>query len=385
VSVVGSSDVDQRYLRLCIELAQRARGRTHPNPLVGAVVVRDGRIVGRGYHQRAGSDHAERMALAEAGEAARGATLYTNIEPCCHHGRTPPCAEAVVEAGIVRVVSSLRDPDARVNGAGFAALRAEGVDVEVGKLAREAAELNAGYLTVKRRGRPFVIGKAALSLDGRMATREGSSQWITGPEARTRAHEWRGRVDAVLVGVNTAIADDPRLTVRHVSAERQPLRIILDPRLRTPVGARMLHEPGGEVIIVAGEGAPHEREEALKASGATVVRVAAGANGRPSPVDALAALVPLEVSSVLIEGGPAVLTAALEVGTIDRLLLFYAPLLIGGEAAPSLWEGLGVDTVDAAPRLHDVSCTRLGPDWLVQGDLHPPGDGLATADSSDES
>lgn len=372
-TAAGSSAASghERHLRTCLELAERARGRTHPNPLVGAVVVLGGEVVGRGYHERAGEPHAERMALAEAGDSARGATLYTNMEPCCHHGRTPPCVDAILEAGIVRVVSSLRDPDPRVDGRGFEALRAAGIEVEVGGLEREAAEINAGYLSVKRRGRPFVIGKAALSLDGRLATRSGTSQWITGPEARALAHEWRGRVDAVVVGAGTVAHDDPRLTVRHVATACQPLRVVLDPSLRTSPGSRMLHEPGGRVVFVAAEGAESRRAEELEAAGAVVVHVAADAGGRPSPADAFAALVPLGVSSLMLEGGPTVLTAALEVDTIDRLLLFYAPLLIGGEAAPSLWEGLGVDSVDAAPRLHDVTCTRLGPDWLVQGDLHP--------------
>jgi len=362
---------DERCLRLAIELAERARGNTHPNPMVGAVVVRDGEVIGRGYHVRAGDPHAERIALREAGDRARGASLYTNMEPCCHHGRTPPCVEAVIEAGIARVVSSLRDPDARVDGRGFEALRAAGVEVETGGLAREAAELNAGYLRVKTSGRPYIVGKAALSLDGRMATRTGASQWITGPEARARAHEWRARLDAVVVGSGTLLADDPSLTARHADCRRQPSRVVLDTRLRTPADARILREDGGAVIIVTGDGAAGGRVAELEAAGARVIPVEVGDDGHLALDVALAALVPLGVSSLLLEGGPAVLSAALELGTIDRLLLFYAPLLIGGAAAPSLWEGLGAETVDAAPRLRDASCSQLGTDWLLQGDLRP--------------
>jgi diaminohydroxyphosphoribosylaminopyrimidine deaminase/5-amino-6-(5-phosphoribosylamino)uracil reductase len=359
-----------RYLRLCIDLADTARGATAPNPLVGAVVVKDGQVLGRGFHQRAGEPHAERLALAEAGPAARGATLYTNMEPCCHQGRTPPCVEAVLAAGVIRVVSSIQDPDPRVDGAGFAALRKAGLRVDVGGLSGEAAALNAGYMRVKDSGRPFVIAKAAMSLDGRLATRTGASQWITGPEARRHAHVWRARVDAVMVGSGTVLADDPRLTARDVDAVRQPRRIILDSRLRTTPAARVFEPGGTDVVVITGPEADPAKAARLHDAGASVIRVAITSAGVDIEA-ALRALIPLGVSSVMIEGGSAVLTSAFEVGTIDKVLLFYAPLLIGGSAAPSLWGGSGVDTMDRAPRLHESSCQQLGTDWLVEGYVRP--------------
>lgn len=368
-------DRDLEFLGECIRLAARARGRTNPNPMVGAVVVQGDRVVGRAFHRRAGDPHAERLALQQAGESARGAVLYTNMEPCCHHGRTPPCVDAIVEAGIARVVACMRDPDPRVDGKGFEALRAAGIEVRTGPLADQAAELNEGYLEVKRSGRPFVIGKAALSLDGRLATHTGSSQWITGPEARALAHRIRASVDAVIVGRGTRDADDPRLTAREAREEDGPgprYRVVLDSLARTPPDARFLAESAGTPVVVATPEAPGERVSALRDAGATVLVTDADDDGRVSVSVALRALAELGVTTVLLEGGGRLLTAAFELDIIDKVVLFYAPLLIGGADAPSLWGGRGHADLAEAPRLQRVRFHRLGEDWAVEGYLHPP-------------
>lgn len=358
---------DRDRLGECLELAARARGLTAPNPMVGAVVTRDGEVVGRGFHERAGTPHAERLALQVAGERARGGVLYTNMEPCSHHGRTPPCVEAILEAGIRRVVSSLQDPDPRVDGRGFEALRAAGVEVQVGLLAREAADLNAGYLQVKRRGRPFVLAKAALSLDGKLATRSRDSQWITGATARKMAHRLRAESDAVVVGVGTLLADDPRLTSRGAgSAGPGPrMRVVLDSTARTPLDSRLGREKAGTALVITTDRAPAERVSSLRERGLEVATVAA-VDGRVDLRAALDELMRRGCSTVMIEGGSGLLTAAFEVGIIDKVVLFFAPLLIGGSDAPSLWDGQGIARLGDAPRLERVQLHRLDPDWAVE-------------------
>lgn len=360
---------DRKYLQECLDLAARARGLTAPNPMVGALVVRDGAVVGRGFHERAGTPHAEKLALAEAGELARGAILYTNMEPCSHHGRTPPCVEAILEAGIRRVVCSLQDPDPRVDGRGFAHLREAGIEVVVGALARAAEGLNEGYLQVKRKGRPFVIGKAALSLDGKLATRESDSQWITGQKARRMAHEIRASVDAVVVGVETLLADDPRLTARESAGNGPRYRVVLDSHLRTPADCRLGKEKRGRPLVITTTAAPDEGREALTAAGLEVVPVDSNGDGRVDLPAALAELMVRGCATVLIEGGGELLTGAFEVGIIDKVVLFYAPMLIGGADAPTLWDGRGHSRLVDAPRLSRITLHRLEPDWAVEGYL----------------
>ena len=369
---VEGGDDDRLYLKECLRLAARARGHTSPNPMVGAVVVQDSKIVGRAYHQRAGAAHAEQQALTEAGSAARGATLYTNIEPCCHQGRTPPCVASILAAGIRRVVACIVDPDERVGGDGFRQLRESGVDVTSGLLAHRAARLNEGYLTLKTLGRPFVIGKAAVSLDGKLATRSRQSQWITGSAARRKVHRLRSRVDAVMVGSGTVLADDPRLTVRTVNGQQPRFRVVLDSRLRTPPDARLLTEDPGSVLIFASSAASQNRRLRLESAGAAVIPVPTVAAGNLDLEVVLDQLATRDVVYTLIEGGSQVLTAAFEVDIIDKLILFYAPLLIGGSKAPSLWGGEGNEALSEAPRLQRVRRCKVGDDWMVEGYLHPP-------------
>jgi len=361
--------LDRRFVREGLELAARARGLTAPNPMVGAVVVRNGEVVGRGFHERAGTPHAERLALAEAGQLARGAVLYTNMEPCSHHGRTPPCVEAILEAGVRRVVCSLQDPDPRVDGRGFSRLRESGVEVEVGEMADEAETLNEGYLQVKRRGRPFVTGKAALSLDGKLATGKRDSQCITGERARRHAHEIRASVDAVVVGVETLLADDPRLTAREAGSNGPRYRVVLDSRLRTPAHCRLGQEETGRSLVITTPAASDERREGLEAAGLEVAVVEPDARGRVDLSAALGELMARDCSTVLIEGGGELLTGAFEVGIIDKVVLFYAPMLIGGADAPTLWDGQGHSRLVDAPRLTRVTLHRLDPDWAVEGYL----------------
>lgn len=355
------------FLKEAISLARRARGRTSPNPMVGAVVVRDGRVTGRGYHTRAGAPHAEVVALRRAGKSARGARLYLNLEPCCHVGRTPPCTDAILAAGVAEVVACMRDPDPRVSGRGFRALRAAGVRVRVGGIVGEARRLNEAFLRFQRTGLPFVTLKAGMSLDGRIATREGESRWITSAGARQASRRLRARHDAVLVGVGTVLADDPELLGPDGSG---PLRVVLDSDLRTPARAR-LFRGAGPVLILTRRRAPAGKRRRLERRGALVVEVAS----RRGRVDLEAALFELGrrgVATVLIEGGGEVLGSALDAGVGDRLALFVAPRLIGGRGALPAFAGDGARRLRDAAEVKDVRVRSLGADWLIEGMLRHP-------------
>lgn len=365
---------------MALGLAARGEGQTAPNPMVGAVLVRGGHVVGRGYHTRAGAPHAEAIALAQAGSRARGATLYVNLEPCCHFGRTPPCVDAILGAGVGRVVASLEDPDPRVRGKGFRALRAAGTKVTVGPLAREARRLNESFLKRAVAGRPFVTLKAGMSLDGRIATRTGESKWITSPAARAAGRELRRQHEAVLVGVNTVLRDDPRLTARPtgrsgngsrargVAGGGQPVRVVLDARLRTPPGARILTDGAGPVIIVSLRAAPRVRRLRLEQAGALVLEVA-GRDGRVSLDGALRELGRRGISSVLVEGGSEVLGSVLDGRIGDRLVLFVAGRVLGGRGALPVFGGLGAARLRDAPRLREVSVRPIGNEVWIDGRL----------------
>ena len=347
-------------LARALALAARGRYTTAPNPRVGAVVVRDGAVVGEGWHRRAGEPHAEVHALAAAGARARGATLYLNLEPCAHHGRTPPCCEAVKAAGIARVVACHADPDPRVAGAGFAFLRAAGIEVETGRLAGEAIELNLAYLVERTLGRPAVTLKWGASLDGRIATASGESRWITGERARHRALELREEHGAVLVGSGTALADDPRLTRRLGRGVGELVRAVADRRLRLPPGAALLGEPG-PVVVYTESDEPAARAE-LEARGAEVVRLE-----RVTPAAMLADLGRRGVQAVLVEGGAALAGAFFDAGTWERVVAFTAPLLVGGEGAPAPLGGGGSRRLAEAVRLERVRVRRAGDDVWTTG------------------
>jgi diaminohydroxyphosphoribosylaminopyrimidine deaminase/5-amino-6-(5-phosphoribosylamino)uracil reductase len=357
---------DDRLMDEALSLAQRAVGRTSPNPLVGALVVSDGRVVGRGFHRVAGEAHAEVVALREAGEDARGATMYVNLEPCAHTGRTGPCTEEIVAAGVRRVVAAMVDPDPQVEGRGIARLRAAGVAVDVG--VREAAARRANEFYVKHRetGLPFVTLKWAMSLDGKIGVDRGAPTAITGEEARRFAHELRNTYDAVLVGVQTVLTDDPLLTCRLPSG-RDPLRVILDSRLRTPATARAVTvASSAKTLVVTTAGAPHDRLAALRGAGAEVL-VQDQEQGRVRLRPLLQELAQRGVLSVLIEGGGTVNASALAEGVIDKVIALIAPRLIGGEHAPTPVGGAALWERDGAVRLHKTRILTLGEDLAVEG------------------
>jgi diaminohydroxyphosphoribosylaminopyrimidine deaminase/5-amino-6-(5-phosphoribosylamino)uracil reductase len=326
----------RHHLERALELAERGRGTTQPNPVVGAVVVREGEIVGEGWHERAGGPHAEVVALEAAGERARGATLYVTLEPCAHHGRTPPCADAVVEAGIARVLCACSDPNPKTDGAGLRRLREAGVTVELADedLAVRARRQNEAYRVWVAQGRPFVTYKAALTLDGRVAAAGGEARWISGAESRRRVHELRAASDAVAVGMGTARAENPVLTARDVPAARQPRRLAF--------GHGPLPE-GSELELLEGPLA-----------------------------DELRRLAGEGVQSLLLEGGPTLAGAFLRAGLVDKLLLFVAPALVGGDDAPPLFAGPGAPTLADALRVHELEVGRAGADLVVTGYLRAP-------------
>ena len=362
------------FMRLALDEAQRALGATSPNPSVGAVVVRDGRVVGRGRTQPPGGAHAEVMALRDAGAAARGATLYCTLEPCVHTGRTGPCTEAIVEAGVASVRYSIVDPDAQVAGGGDTRLRAAGVDVEAGDGAAESARVLEGYLKHRRTGLPAVIVKVAMSLDGRIAAASGDARWVSGPEAREWVHRLRTQVDAVVVGSGTLVADDPALTARPggtTEGAHQPARVVVDSRARTQPSARLLTETGGPVLIATVEGYSAVWCAAIEARGGEVLvlpgEAAPDGATHVDPGALFAALGQRGMLNVMVEGGGVLLGALFDRRLVDRLYAVIAPVIVGAAAAPSAVSGRGAQVMREAPRLRDLAVTRLGEDVLVEG------------------
>ncbi|WP_137177701.1 bifunctional diaminohydroxyphosphoribosylaminopyrimidine deaminase/5-amino-6-(5-phosphoribosylamino)uracil reductase RibD [Roseomonas sp. AR75] len=353
-------------MQAALALARRGLGNVWPNPSVGCVIVRDGQVVGRGWTQPGGRPHAETEALRRAGHLARGATAYVTLEPCSHHGRTPPCCDALIAAGIARVVCALRDPDHRVDGRGFVRLREAGIAVEEGLCAAEARAVTAGFIKRITQGLPLVTLKLATTLDGRIATRTGESQWITGPPARREAHALRARHDAILVGSGTALADDPELTCRLPGATpRQPLRVVADARLRMPVTARLVATAQDTpTLIVTAPGHPPSVRAPYQSAGvelATVPRAREGLALRPL----LEALAQRGVTRVLAEGGAGIAAGLLREGLVDRLAWFHAPGIMGGDGLPAAYP-LPVDVLAAMPRFRRVAARPLGEDWLTE-------------------
>lgn len=368
-----AADVDRLHMHRALELAARARGRTSPNPMVGAVLVKNGQVVGEGFHSFAGADHAELVALQEAEGAARGATLYVSLEPCCHYGRTPPCVQRLLSSGIARVVAACEDPNPAVSGKGIAALRAAGIPAEVGVLAEEAIRLNEAFFTFIRTGRPFVVMKAAASLDGKIATRTGESRWITGEKARLRVHQLRNEVDAVLVGIGTVLRDDPLLTTRLGAADqRDPARVVVDNLARLPLRAKVINRAStAPTFLAVSERAPGAKIEALQREGVQVLVVESSPR-RVSLQRLMEALGKLGFLSVMIEGGAEINASAIQEGIVDKVLLFMAPILMGGKSAPSALAGAGAATLAQAVRLRDIRIERLDEDLLLEGYVLPP-------------
>ena len=362
------TEIDRRHLARAIDLAEQGRGRVSPNPLVGAVIGRDEEVLGEGFHGSLGGPHAEVEALSDAGDRdLAGATLYVSLEPCCHHGKTPPCTDAIRTAGIGRVVVGSDDPSEHASGRGLGILRDEGIEVVVadGELASRARLLNQPFRKHARTGRPWVLFKSAMTLDGKVATRSGDSKWISGEASRQLAHHWRAECDAVAVGIGTALADNPQLTARIDGVVRQPRRVVFDSLARLPRSSQLVRDARKTPLtVVVSRAAPRAATDALATHGADVV-VATGENETARVRSALDQLGASGIGSILLEGGPHLAGAFLDAGEVDEMRLFLAPRVLGGRTARDPLEGEGVDAIADAARALTLECERVGDDLLV--------------------
>jgi diaminohydroxyphosphoribosylaminopyrimidine deaminase/5-amino-6-(5-phosphoribosylamino)uracil reductase len=356
-------NTDEFYMRMALSLARKAAGNVSPNPMVGAVVVKNGKVVGKGYHKRYGEAHGEVNALNDAGPKAKGATLYLNLEPCCHYGKTPPCTDAVIRSGVKRVVAGMVDPNPKVSGKGFEILRKAGIVVDSGILEEESKRLNEGFIKRVSIGRPFVILKVAASLDGKTATRSNESKWITSEASRRHVHKLRGQVDAIMTGIGTVLADDPFLTPRAGKVKRLPLRVVIDSSLKVPPSARIAES---NTLFMTTEKAPEERIELLRSRGAEV-DVLRSREGKVDLTLVMEHLGKRGVSCLMVEAGPELSASLLREGLIDKVLFFYAPKLIGGVEAPGMVGGEGIDRLSEAISLKEIKVKRLGEDVMIEG------------------
>jgi diaminohydroxyphosphoribosylaminopyrimidine deaminase / 5-amino-6-(5-phosphoribosylamino)uracil reductase len=366
-----STDTDVTHLLRAIALAERGRGHVSPNPMVGAVVVRDGKVLGEGFHAAYGGPHAEREALAACAADPIAATMYVSLEPCCHHGRTPPCTEAIIDAGIARVVVASDDPTEKASGRGLGILRDEGVEVVVadGEPAVRARLLNQAFRKHARTGRPHVLFKSAMTLDGKVATRTGDSKWISGEESRLLSHHWRAERDAVVVGIGTALADDPQLNARIGGEPRQPRRVVFDSEGRLPLDSQLVRgAPELPLTVVVGRAASRLQTDALEVAGAEVI-VATGENEPARVRSALDQLGAAGVTSILLEGGPKLAGAFLDAGEVDEIRLFLAPVVVGGSNARDPLEGEGVERIAEATRALALEVERIADDVLITARL----------------
>jgi diaminohydroxyphosphoribosylaminopyrimidine deaminase / 5-amino-6-(5-phosphoribosylamino)uracil reductase len=366
------TQTDHQHLARAIDLAERGAGHVHPNPVVGAVVVKDDVVIGEGWHSEYGGPHAEVNALAACGEAdTRGATMFLSLEPCCHQGKTPPCTDALLAAGIGRVVVASDDPTEKASGRGLGILRDEGVAVDVagGELAARARLLNQAFRKHARTGRPWVLFKSAMTLDGKVATHVGDSKWISNESSRRRAHRWRASVDAVAVGIGTALADDPLLTARVEDVTRQPRRIVFDSTARLPLDSNLVTNVSEvPLTVIVSRAAPRTATDALELAGAEVI-VATGQNEPARIRSALDQLGEQGVTSILLEGGPHLAGAFFDAGEIDDVRLFIAPLVLGGRSARDPLEGEGVEQISEAVRALTLECEHVAEDLLIRARL----------------
>lgn len=363
----GEIDVHERHMARAIELARRGLGWCSPNPAVGAVLVRDGQVIGEGFHSQAGAAHAEVEAIRSVVGDCRGARLYVTLEPCNHHGRTPPCTQAILDAGIAEVVIGALDPNPNVSGGGTQALRAAGVIVQSGVLEDAATDLIRAFAFHAKHTRPYVIAKFGSSLDGRIATHTGASKWITGSSSRARVHELRHEVDAILVGVDTVIADNPRLDARRSEPSADPLPLIFDSTGRTPLSSHLVEQAAIRgTTVVATDAISGERQDALEAAGCTVWRLPADGSCRVDVASALVRLGHEKVQSVLVEGGPTILGSFFDAGAVNEVWAFIAPIIIGGADAPGAIGGIGITTLESTNNFRRHSTVQLDEDILVR-------------------
>jgi len=358
---------DEKWMKRALRLAEAGKGRTSPNPLVGAVLVKRGIVVGEGYHARIGEAHAEIVAFRQAGNKARGAVLYVNLEPCTHYGRTPPCVPQVIKAGVKRVVIGMEDPNPEVHGKGIKALKKVGIDIKVGVLEKECRRLNEAFCKYILRKQPFVTLKVAATLDGKVAARNGDSKWISGEASRRFVHKVRDQVDGVLVGIGTILRDDPLLTARRKEG-REPYRIVLDSRLRIPEEARVFEHSSSEVILATTELAPHEKVERMEKRGIRVL-IIDSKDGKVDLRSCLTKLAEIGVMNLLVEGGSQVNGSFLDEGLIDKLLLFLSPRLMGDPRALGIFGGKGVSNLNEAVAIKEIRTKRIGEDIFVEGYL----------------
>lgn len=362
---------DKSCIKRTLRLASKASGMTNPNPMVGAVITRDGRIIAEDYHKKAGMPHAEVLAIQKAGEKAKGATLYVSLEPCCHtNKRTPPCTKAIIKAGIKKVVAAMKDPNPKVSGKGIKELESSGIEVISGVLEEKARRLNESYIKYITTRKPFVILKSAMTLDGKIATPSGQSKWITGERSRRMVHRIRSSVDAVLTAIGTVKADDPELTVRTKQAKRSPIRIVIDPNLQIPLNAKILNMPPETIIIAKGpaagsrQPAVKEKKKILLNSG---IRIIEFEDDKLDLNWLIKRLGETGITSLLIEGGSSLNAHAFEDGIVDKVLFFIAPKIIGGRNSYTVVGGKTFRRLEDAYRLIDVKLKRVGDDFLVEG------------------
>lgn len=360
--------MDEFYMRQALMIAKNSLGRTSPNPLVGAVIVRDGEVVGTGWHKRAGTPHAEIHALNQAGDLAKDATIYVTLEPCCHHGRTGPCTDALINAGVKKVVIAMADPNPKVAGCGIARLQESGIEVIEGVLAAEAAKLNEVFIKWISTQLPFGILKTAMTLDGKIATYTGHSKWITGSQARLRVHQLRNTYDAILVGIGTVLADNPELTTRLPHGGKNPIRIVVDSMARTPLSSKIITDGLAKTIICVAADAPADRIAALKSSGVDVLIIPRNEDGLDLR-ELFKTLGCQNITSVLIEGGASINASALKANIIDKIEWFIAPKIVGGTGAPGSVGGIGVSALDNAHLLEDINTNFIGEDILISAYL----------------
>ncbi len=355
-------------MQKALSLAETALGKVSPNPAVGAVIVNNGQIVGQGFTQPPGGDHAEIVAIKQAGQAARGADLFLTLEPCCHYGRTPPCTDAIIQAGIARVNVSMIDPNPRVSGKGLALLQKAGIETTTGRGEDRARRIMEAYIKYVTTGLPFVTAKFAMSLDGKIATFTGDSKWISNKLSRSFSHGLRARNDAVLTGINTVLADNPQLTARDVAGQPfswQPARVIVDTYAQTPLDATVLQETG-KTIIAVGENTSEESKSNLREKGAELLELPV-INGFIDLRQLLGQLGSIEITSVMVEGGAAIMGSLFDQGLVDKVIAFVAPVIIGGEKAKTPVGGLGAEKIEDALRLSDIEVERFETDIMISG------------------